>query len=235
MLNIAQWPARIANSYVADSSWAERMRLQWKVAECLLVTRSFDRGLAVALDPATLQMWFLEKGRPVPHTFDPEGRSPAEAEAWVLVELLHRSIEPTRFSKALPYEIPDLLSGDAQEYSPQSCAAELSELAAWYHNAGATLVAAAADAGTATPHLACNPQDLTLRCRLELEGQQNPHTIEIGFSPGGPGVDEPYFFVNGAGDIPVAESIIRAATLVGDQARHGSLARFFRHAIRSRC
>jgi hypothetical protein len=189
----------------------------------------------VALDPATLQMWFLEKGRRVSHTFDPEGRSPAEAEAWVLVELLHRSIEPTRFVKTLPYDLADLLSGDAQEYSPQSCAAELSQLAAWYQNAGAALVAAAADVGTATPRLTCNPQDLTLRCRLELgERQQNPRTIEIGFSPGGPAVDEPYFFVNGAGDIP-AELIIRATTLVGDQAPHGSLAAFFRHAIGSRC
>ena len=98
----------------------------------------------MALDPATLQMWFLANGRRVPHSFDPEGRSPAEAEAWVLVELLHRGIEPTRFTKTLPYDLPDLMSGDAQQYSPQSYAAELFELAAWYHNAAANFGAAAA-------------------------------------------------------------------------------------------
>ncbi len=235
-LNIAQWPARVANSFVAASSWAERMCLKWNVAEYLLVTRSFDRGLAVALDPATLQMWFLENGRRVPHTFDPEGRSPAQAEAWILVELLHRGLEPARFAKALPYDLADLMSGDATAYSPQSCAAELSELAAWHHNAAAAFIAAAADVGAAPPRLACNPQDLTLRCRLEFGGgQQTPHTIELGFSPGGHKVDEPYFDVSGPGDKPGAESIMRATTLISDKAPGDKLAVFLRHAIDARC
>jgi hypothetical protein len=235
-LNIAQWPARIANSYVAGTTLAERMCLQWNVAEGLLVTRSFNQELAVALNPATLEMWFLAKGRRVPHTFDPEGRSPAEAEAWVLVELLHRGIEPAHFAKTLPYDLPDLMSGDAEQYSPQSCAVELFELAAWYHNAATSFVAAAADLGAATPRLACNPQDLTMRCNLEVgEASENSHTIELGFSPGGHEVLEPYFYVKGTGDTPAAGSIIRATTLIGEEAPRGRLAAFLRHAINSRC
>jgi hypothetical protein len=235
-LNIAQWPARIANSYVAGATWAERMSLQWNVAEDLLVTPSFDRGSAVALDPATLQMWFLANGRRVPHAFDPEGRSPAEAEAWVLVELLHRGIEPTHFTKALPYDLPDLMSGDAEQYSPQSYAAELFELAAWYHNAAANFVAAAADIGAAAPRLVCNPQDLTMRCRLDLgEAEENLDTIELGLSPGTHELDEPHFYVNRAPGRPAARSIMRATTLIGDSAPCGRLATFLRHAVNSRC
>jgi hypothetical protein len=235
-LNTAQWPARIANSYVAGKTWAQRMSLQWNVAEDLLVTPSFDRQLAVALDAATLQMWFLASGRPVPHTFDPEGRSPAEAEAWVLVELLHRGIEPTHFTKTLPYDLPDLMSGDAEQYSPQSYAAELVELAAWYHNAAANFVAAAADIGAAKPSLTCNPQDLSMRCRLELgEAEENPGTIELGFSPGTQEVDEPHFYVSRAGGRPAAGCIMRSTTLIGDRAPQGGLAAFLRHAINSQC
>lgn len=235
-LNIAQWPARIANSYVAGATWAERLSLQWNVAEDVLATPSFDRELAVALDPATLQMWFLANGRRVPHTFDPEGRSPAEAEAWVLVELLHRGIEPTHFTKTLPYDLPDLMSGDAEQYSPQSYAAELSELAAWYHNAAANFVAAAADIGAAKSSLTCNPHDLSMRCRLELgEAEQNPDIIELGFSPGTHEVDEPYFYVDRAGGKPAAGCIMRATTLIGDRVPQGRLAAFLRHAINSQC
>jgi hypothetical protein len=235
-LNIVQWPARIANSYMADAGWAERMCLQWDVAEHMLVTRSFDRGLAVALDPVTLRIWFLENGQRVPPSFDPEGRSPAEAEAWVLVELLHRGLEPGRFVKTLPYDLADLMSGDAKEYSPQSCAAELSELAAWYQNAAAAFAATAADFGSAAPRLACNPQDLTLRFCLQIgEGLQNPHTIELGFSPGGHEADEPCVYVSGPSDTPAVASIMRASTLIGDHAPYSRLVTFLRHTINSRC
>jgi hypothetical protein len=235
-LNIAQWPARIANSYVAGATWTERTSLQWNVAEDLLVTPSFDRGVAVALDPATLQMWFLANGRRVPHSFDPEGRSPAEAEAWVLVELLHRGIEPMRFTKTLPYNLPDLMSGDAQQYSPRSHVAELFELAAWYHNAAANFGAAAGDIGAAKSRLACNPQDLTMRCRLELgEAGENSNAIELGFSPGTHEIDEPHFYVDCVGCKPDARSIMRATTLIGDPAPHDRLAAFLRHAVNSQC
>jgi hypothetical protein len=235
-LNIVQWPARIANSYVAGANWSERMSLQWSVAEDLFVTPSFDRGIAVALDPATLQMCFLANGRRVPHVFEPEGHSPAEAEAWVLVELLHRGIESTHFTKSLPYDLPDLMSGDAQQYSPLAYAAELFELAAWYHNAAVNFVAAAADIGAAKPRLACNPQDLTMRCRLELgEAKENPDTIELGFSAGTHDVDEPYFYVNRVVGGPAAPSIMRATTLIGERAPNDRLAAFLRHAFNSQC
>jgi hypothetical protein len=231
-LNIVQWPARIANSYVEGSSWAERICLEWQMAESVLVTRSFDRGIAVGLDIATLQMWFFEKCRRVPHTFDPDGRSPAEAEAWILVELLHRAVEPTRFSKELPYAGPDLITGDDERYSPGSCAAELSELSAWYHDAAFSFRAYAEAGGAAAPLVVCNPQDLNLSCQLELSsGQASRRAIELGFSLGGLAIDEPYFYVKATEGSCGASAVMRATTIATAPAPRPRLASFLSDAI----
>jgi hypothetical protein len=232
MLNVAQWPARVANSYVAGPTWIDRMYLEWDAAAGTLVTPRFDRDLAIGLDLATLQMWFLEQRRRVPHTFDPEGCSPAQAEAWILVELLHRGVEQTRFSKALPYEVPELMSGDAEAYSPQSCAAELCELAAWYHNARLNLLAAAKQVGVAAPHITCNPQDLTLTCRVEVgSGQPSSQTVELGFSPGRHAADDPHFYAKALDGNPGAQSMLGARTIVAVDAPQRRLAGFFQDAI----
>jgi hypothetical protein len=231
-LSVAQWPARVANSYVTGKTWVDRMCLLWDAAAGTLVTPSFDRELAIGLDLATLQMWFLEQRRRVPHSFDPEGRSPAQAEAWILVELLHRGVETARFSKALPYELPDLLSGDAEEYSPQSCAAALRELTAWYHNASISLRAAAKQIGVAAPPIACNPQNLTLTCRVEVGGEQpTSQKVELGFSPGEHASDSPYFYIKAADGNPGAPSRLRAATIIAAGAPQTRLAGFFQDAV----
>jgi hypothetical protein len=239
-LSVAQWPARVANSYVAGPTWVDRMCLQWDAAAGTLVTPSFGRDLAIGLDLTTLQMWFLEQRQRVPHSFDPEGRSPAQAEAWILVELLHRGAETTRFSKALPYELPDLISGDAEEYSPQSCAAELRELTAWYHNASISLRAAAKQIGVTAPHITCNPQNLTLTCRTEVgRAQSRRHTVELGFSPGQDATDDPYFYVKPADGNSGAPSMLRATTISAAGAPQTRLAGFLQDAIsalgQSRC
>jgi hypothetical protein len=231
-LNLAQWPARVANSYVASSTAADRMNLTWDAGAGTLMTPDFDRDLAVALDLATLHMWFLEQRRRVPHTFDPERCSPAQAEAWILVELLHRGVQPTRFSKALPYELPDLMSGDAKEYSPQSCAAELRELATWYQNAGISLLAAAKQAGVAAPHITCNPQDLTLTCRLEATDRESrSQATELGFSLGQHAGDDPHFFVKPANGNPGAPSMLAAGTIIAAGIPQARVDAFFHDAI----
>ena len=71
-LNIVQWPARIANSYVTGSTWPERTWMAWQPAADAIVTRSFDRALSLRLDLRTLELCFLEQGRRVPHAFDPD-------------------------------------------------------------------------------------------------------------------------------------------------------------------
>lgn len=99
-----------------------------------------------------LILTFTEHGVPVRHDFELEGHTQAHVEAWILVELLHRDVDRTRFSKALPYDVSALMTGDAIEFSPEAYTAELEALAGWYEHAMANR------AGEATIW----PQDLAL-------------------------------------------------------------------------
>ena len=234
-LNLAQWPARVANSYVACATWQERMRLPWQVADDSLVTQPFDNGLSLNLQFPTLAMCFLEHGRPVPHTFDPEGRSPAEAEAWILVELLHRGIDRAHFVTALPYNVPDLMMGDAEDYPLDGCTAELAELTAWYHNAALSFAALARELGRPVAPAALSPDNLTMTARLQ-SGADDAHAPEIalGFSPGGETGDEPYFWASrvkpGEG-LHGARTVLGRSAIAASGAPQADVAAFLRNAI----
>jgi hypothetical protein len=177
-LNLAQWLARIANSYVAGDSPEDRVLLSF--SRGVFVTRTFDRGFALELRLPGLELQFQERGKPMPHILNPEEHSPAETEAWILVELLHRGIERDKFSKALPYAIDNLMSGDAEDYTPEACAGGLELLNAWF--------CAAASVLSPDGRVACLPESLMLVAAIGGDGGT------AGFSPGDAQHDEPYFF-----------------------------------------
>ena len=178
-LNLVQWLARIANSYVADRSIKDRLILDFRT-DGSFVTKIFEDGLALQLRLPSLEMQFQEGGKSVPHVLDPEERSPAEVEAWILVELLHRGLDRDKFSKSLPYTITNLMSGDAEDYSPQACSGGLAQLTAWFRAASAVL--------STQGRVVCFPQTLTL-------GVASGHgTPAVGFSPGSAERHEPHFF-----------------------------------------
>src|SRR5580704_2514685 len=103
-INLVQWLARIANSYVTESPPERRTELEFRAADAAFFTKPFDRNLALEMRLPSLEMQFLDGGNPVPHILDPEEHSPAEIEAWILVELLHRGIDREKFSKKLHYK-----------------------------------------------------------------------------------------------------------------------------------
>ena len=178
-LNLVQWLARVANSYVADGSIKDRLVLDFRI-DGSFVTKTFERGIALELRLPSLEMQFQERGKSVPHVLDPEERSPAEVEAWILVELLHRGLDRDKFSKSLPYTITNLMSGDAEDYSPQACAAGLIQLTAWFRAASAVL--------SNHGRVVCLPETLTLGV-VSGRGRST-----AGFSPGIAKCDEPHFF-----------------------------------------
>ena len=173
-LNLAQWLARIANSYVAGDRPEDRVSLSF--SRGVFVTKGFDREFALELRLPSLELQFMECGKPMPHLFNPEERSPAETEAWILIELLHRGIERERFSKSLPYATDNLMSGDAEDYSPEACAGGLELLNAWF--------CAAASVLSPDGRVASRPESLMLMAAMDTAG----------FSPGDAQHGEPYFF-----------------------------------------
>jgi hypothetical protein len=182
-LNLVQWLARIANSYVAGDSPEDRVLLGF--SRGIFVTRPFDREFTLELRLPSLEMQFQERGKSVPHILNPEEHSPAEAEAWILVELLHRGIERDKFSKLLPYAMDNLMTGDAEDYSPEACAGGLALLDAW--------LCAAASVLSPDGRVACRPESLTLMAAMGGRGGA------AGFSPGDAQHEEPYFFSDNGG------------------------------------
>jgi hypothetical protein len=189
--NLVQWLARIANSFVAGSTAEDRILLEFRAADAAYVTQPFAHDIALEMRLPSLEMQFIEGGRPVPHVFDPEEHSPAEVEAWLLVELLHRGLDRAKFSKTLPYGVPDLMSGDAHDHAPSACRQGLAYLAAWFRNAAAVL--AAAD-DTGRTRVVCLPQALELTCVSGREYKCSPEPA-FGFSPGDARIPAPFFYL----------------------------------------
>ena len=208
--NLVQWLARLGNSNVEDDVPERRIELQFRAADGALATKRFGANLALELRLPSLQMHFLEGGRPAPHIFDPDDRSPAEVEAWILVELLHRGISAEKFSKRLPYPVAGLMSGDVPHHSPRSCGRGLAELTAWLKNAAAVLDATSRVADIDSPRVVALPQTLALACICGRD--QN----RFGFQPGDGEEPEPYFYVAAgpaAGAIGNKRAILKASAL----------------------
>jgi len=213
-INLVQWLARIANSYVPAALPEERLYLEYQPAAAAFFTKSFDKNLTLALHMPTLEMQFHEDKKAVPHIFDCEERSPAEVEAWLLVELLHRGIDRAKFSKKLPYDVPGLMTGDAVDHSPQSCQPALTQLTAWFRKAAAILDAAAWTSGAERTSIICRPQTLSLSCASDVGSK----SLEVGFSPGDAENPEPYFYrgrlASNAAGIGKSRSILTASELL---------------------
>lgn len=187
LVSVAQWLARVERSYASRVGQSE-LKLRWLGDRNVIATHDFDGDVGLELKIDGLVMQFTEKGLPSDHEIDVEERSPAHIEAWILIELLHRGIDRDRFSKDLPYDTSELLSGDGVEFSPGEYQSELRALAELFRNA-VSAVERACDGD-----VAISPRDLCVRG--ELGGRA------IGFSLGDARIGEPYFYVEGDGASP---------------------------------
>ena len=200
-LNVVQWLARMACSYVTTGDPERRVDLDYRAAEAALTTKTFAEDMALEMRFPDLHLQFLHNGKPAPHVFDPQERSPAEAEAWILVELLHRGIDREKFSKELPYSIPNLLTGDAEDYAPQACRSGLTQLAGWFDKAASVLREAVRSRGTDRPVIICLPRTLDLAVAPPVGAKLPP----LGFSIGDTEHPEPYFYAAGPANSPNIE------------------------------
>jgi len=207
-LNLVQWLARVACSYVTNGDPERRLDLDYHAAEAAVATKNFADGVALEMRFPDLHLQFLHNGKPAPHVFDPQERSPAEAEAWILVELLHRGIDREKFSKQLPYSIPGLLTGDAEDYAPAACRSGLIELVGWFDKAASVLRETMRRRGAEKPVVNCLPRTLDLAVAAPA-GSKRPL---LGFSFGDTQHSEPYFYAAGSADSPNVERRTVSAT-----------------------
>lgn len=235
--NAAQWLARIAHSYLKPEPENRHTLLHWDPKRQALVTREFAPRLTLELRLPDLTLQFREADRPAPHVIEMDDRTPAEVEAWVLVELLHRQLDRDRFSKALPCEIPNLMSGDAIPYQTETLEPALAELTAWLANAALVLAHVADEYLPKAPGVSavrCWPEifhmAVLLPARTDTAGSKQ--MLRAGLSLGNADRAEPCFYV--APHAPLAappDSILPTETILSSERPAESVLRFLRKAI----
>jgi hypothetical protein len=239
--NAAQWLARMAHSYMAPKPEHRHTLLRWDAQRLALVTPEFLPKVTMELRLPNLAMQFLDDGRPVPHVLEIDDRTPAEVEAWVLVELLHRGLDRDRFSKSLPYEIPNLMTGDAIPYTTQTLEGALGALAAWFANAAPVLAHLGGEyrrSGPGACAVSCWPEIFHMAVLLPARADQADcgQMLRAGLSVGNADQAEPCFYV--APHNPKAlskptcpDSVLTASAFSSSERPAQSVLEFLRQAI----
>jgi hypothetical protein len=199
--NAVQWLARVVRSFRSANCGAD-ISLRWDDERSAFVTDDFADGIKMEMKLPELTLQFLEDGKPVKHELRMEGRSPAQVEAWVLVELLHRGLDRDRFSKDLPYDIPNAMAGDGVEYSPDFREGELKTILEWFTAAADLLKNLSRQPekkDDSAPRLMLRTKDFSLEANFPLLGQsaagQSDRCIRVGFFPLRMGVVDPHYRV----------------------------------------
>ena len=195
--NAMHWLVRFTSSYGEPELVGNQPPLVWNTRESAIETQRFLDTYSVELRIAPLELQFREDGAHVPHTLGLEEHTPAHVEAWVLVELLHRGIDRSRFSTDLPYSPNDLMTGDHEEYEPKAYARELAAIDQSLR-AGATVIEALHRqlSGTAGgTSLSCWPDLFQIGFEIDLPPGSGSKKLRIGIAPGDGVRTEPYFFV----------------------------------------
>ncbi|MGD9667761.1 MAG: hypothetical protein AB7U75_01755 [Hyphomicrobiaceae bacterium] len=196
--NAVHWLVRFANSYIEPEDGNAHTRLLWNAREGVIQTKPFLDDYSVELRVGPLEMQFREGDKPVPHTLGFEERTPAHVEAWVLVELLHRGIDRSRYTKSLPYAANDLMTGDSEDFEAEAYRHELSVIDQSFRTGTAVIQAlrntldgsVAADA-----QLSCWPEPFQIGFEIGLPPGSGSKRLRIGIAPGDGVRPEPYFFV----------------------------------------
>ena len=231
--SVIQWPARVANSFAPHEPDHCHLALRWDDERRTLCSREFDDGLSLDLRMPDLHMQFAEHGKLVPHVMNIEDHTPAEVEAWLLVELLHRNIGYDRFSKDLPYVVPGLLTGDSADYSPAACMPALVALTDWLHQ-GAAILGQLAPADAV---LHCWPETFQIGRLVPLnsKGSKARPPLRVGVSAGDASCPEPHFFVTPDGpDRPTAPhpgAVLTMRRIAAERISRDGVAEFLKHAI----
>ena len=126
--NATFWVARGVNSFLEAMPQNQHLSFLWVGDSQDFRTRYFEKQFQIGLSIRDLEMYFCENGVKVPHSFCFDDRTPAFAEAWYLVELLHRDLDQSKFSTSLPFDSPFMLMGDTQDHNASLYRHELEAL-----------------------------------------------------------------------------------------------------------
>ena len=198
--NALFWTARGANSFLGALPQNQHLSLLWNGNSQDFRTRYFENQFQIGVNIRELEIYFCEGGAKVPHSFYFDDRTPAFAEAWYLVELLHRDLDQSKFSTSLPFHSPLMLMGDTQDHNASFYELELRALNDCLMGSMKllqqmpTLLAPIASILHQPVKIVLEPETFTLEYTVffsEKTGQR----IIVGFSIGDLLRPEPFYFI----------------------------------------
>ena len=197
--NAIFWVARAAHSFLKPLPENSHLNLCWDSETHDFKTQIFGDDIQIGLNLSELELYFCEKKEKVPHSFWLDEKTPAFVEAWYLVELLHRGIDPEMFSTTLPFESKDMLMGDTQDHNASLFKKELTALTDCIKNT-VPLLEQFADRLKQDNKNACvqqkivlQPETFTLVLNNTLSGENN-QKITAGLSVGDNLRQTPFLF-----------------------------------------
>lgn len=183
----AQLATALGISYLQPRADDSHTNLEWRddvgaLASNPVPARSGDVRLAVRVADLTL----LFDGR----AFPLNGRTIADATAWLRESLATAGLDAGRFTLRRHYEIPPHAVAEGRAFDASG--EHLRQLAAWYANAAALLNALRANHDGASD-VRCWPHHFDIATLITVAPGR---TVGAGLEPGDVYYDEPYFYVN---------------------------------------
>jgi hypothetical protein len=196
----AQWLARAARAYIPPRADDGHTNLGWDNSFDGFTTHPLADGTRLGLRVSDLTLALLEDGR-IAHAFPLNGRSEAEARAWLGQQMQARNLSPSALDLPLPYALPPHPLAQGARYDAAALAEPLCELAAWYANGFCALGAIMqrlVERGLPAPEVRCWPHHFDLDCLTSIGdgGAGAKPSMGAGFSPGDQYYEEPYFYIS---------------------------------------
>jgi hypothetical protein len=189
----AQIAVSAAISYLAARPDDSHTALTWSAAIAALVTEPITgaRQLRVGVHVADLTLLALDERGETIRSFALNGRTIADAEAWLRATLAEAGFDETRFTSRKHYTIAAHPVASGAAFSARD--RELEELARYWANAAAVLdeLARTTPGGSAVRTW---PHHFDIATLIELPGAPR-RTVGVGQSPGDDSYAEPYWYV----------------------------------------
>lgn len=198
----AQWVTKAARANLAVVPDDSHSSLEWDAERGALVSQPLAAKageMRLGLGVAGLQL-MLVHGAATQETFALDGRSDAEAGAWVDAALRAAGLAPASGVK-LPYDMPPHAVAGGASYGARGEAAALQELARWFGAAAEVLGEVGGrlrDLRPGPSPVRCWPHhfDIATLAQLDAGHAESARSIGIGLSPGDESYAQPYWYVS---------------------------------------
>ncbi len=194
----AQWLARAARAYVPVLPNDGHTNLGWDDRLGGLTTHALKNGERVGLQFTDLTLAVMDPyGAKPTRRFALNGRTDAEARAWLGAELDGTGLDASALDAPGPYVMPGHAIASGARYLTRGLSDSLVQLALFYANADAVLGLMRQELlarKLAASPVRCWPHHFDLDTLVMFGAEER--RMGAGFSPGDHYYDEPYFYVS---------------------------------------